>query len=156
MSRPEYVGADSRAGLHPGSAARVRRDRIARAGPLPRAAPALATITQPIAAHSRGARASPSSARPTSAATAGSRLIQMPKIRAGMRRSVSISSRYGMTDDSSPAAIPVPITASRSGSPRPADPAAAAGVTAAAATTIAMVSPEDPGNRRPVDALSRM
>ncbi len=48
--------------------------------------------------------ASPSSTRPTSAATAGSRLIQMPNVPAGTRRSASSSSRYGMTEDSSPIA----------------------------------------------------
>src|SRR5215831_3173617 len=86
---------------------------LSAAGPgwaAPRAAPAQATITQTIAAHSLGSRSSLSSTRPTSAATAGSRLIQMPNTRAGIRRSASSSSRYGMTEDSSPTAAPVPST----------------------------------------------
>ena len=49
-------------------------------------------MTQPIASHSRTASAWPSRTSPTRAATAGSRLIQMPKTRAGTRRSASSSS----------------------------------------------------------------
>ena len=62
-----------------------------------------------------------------------------------------------MTDESSPTATPVPSTPACSTEPCPADGlATAAGVTTRAATTMAITSPDDPANRRPVDALSRM
>jgi len=48
-------------------------------------------MTQPMAAHSRTDRTSPSTSSPTRAATAGSRLIKIPKTRAGIRRSASSS-----------------------------------------------------------------
>ena len=69
-------------------------------------APAQATMTQPIAAHSLAPAPGRAGSGPTSAATAGSRLIQMPNTPAGIRRSASSSSRYGITDDSSPIAGP--------------------------------------------------
>src|SRR5260221_1833353 len=62
-----------------------------------------------------------------------------------------------MTEDSSPTATPVARTPGRSRPPYPADPGtAAAGVTTTPATAIAIVSPDDPRKRRPVDALSSM
>ena len=91
---------------------------------------------------------------PTRAATAGSRLIQMPNTLAGTRRRVSSSREYGMIEDSSPMAAPVPSTAGRSRDRPPAS--RPDGVTASAATPMATVSPDEPGKRRPVAALSRM
>src|SRR5262249_29721478 len=68
----------------------------------PRAAPAQAIMTQPMASHSRTASAWSSRTRPTRAATAGSRLIQMPKTRRGIRRSAPISTGDGVIRESSP------------------------------------------------------
>ena len=71
------------------------KSKAAQAVPSPavRVVPAQAATTQPTASHSRGASTSSSRTRPASAATAGSRLIQMPNTRAGTRRSVSSSNR---------------------------------------------------------------
>ena len=88
LARPHGRSGPPR--LHPGwrlQACGAWDDRA-----LPRAAPAQATITQTIAAHSLTASASPSMTRPTRAATAGSRLIQMPNTLAGTRRRASSSS----------------------------------------------------------------
>ena len=54
--------------------------------------PALAAITRATASHCIGERTSCRKARPTRAATAGSRLIRMPKVRAGSAFSAIISS----------------------------------------------------------------
>ena len=78
------------------------------------AAPALATVTQPIASHWAAESAWFSMTTPTSAATAGSRLIQMPNTRAGTRRSASSSNRYGITDESRPISSPLTSAAGRS------------------------------------------
>src|SRR5436190_15180865 len=58
----------------------------------PRAAPALAATTSTIAASSRARRSWPSTTKPASAASAGSRLISTPKTASGSRRSDSSSS----------------------------------------------------------------
>ena len=78
----------------------------------------------------------------------------MPKTPAGIRRSASSSNRYGSTDDSSPIATPVARIPGRASAPRAAT--TAAGVTASAATPMAITSPDEPLNRRPVAALSKM
>lgn len=62
------------------------------ASPAVREAPTLAQTTRRMAATSPGPRISPSTARPISAATAGSRLMSTPKTCAGRRRSASSSS----------------------------------------------------------------
>src|ERR1700751_1142309 len=59
-----------------------------------------------------------------------------------------------MTEESSPMAMPVAITPGRSSAAPPA--ITAGGVTSTAAMIIAMTSPDDPANRRPVARLSKM
>src|SRR6201989_1810733 len=59
-----------------------------------------------------------------------------------------------MTEESSPMAMPVAITPGRSSAAPPA--ITADGVTSTAAMIIAMTSPDDPANRRPVARLSKM
>ncbi len=59
-----------------------------------------------------------------------------------------------MIEDSSPMPRPAPSTSGRSRARPPA--MMPTGVTATAATPIAMASPDEPGKRRPVAALSRM
>jgi hypothetical protein len=91
---------------------------------------------------------------PISAATAGSMLIHTPNTRIGIRRSDSSSSRYGMTEESTPIATPIASTAGRNIALPPA--ITAGGVTSTAATTMAMAKPDEPGKRRPVAELSTM
>jgi len=81
-------------------------------------------------------------------------LIHTPNSRIGIRRSDSSSSRYGMTEDRIPMAAPGASTAGRNMAPPPAT--RAGGVTMTAETTMAMASPAEPGNRRPVAELSTM
>ncbi len=121
---------------------------------MPTAAPALATITQPIASHCAADSDWLSMTMPTRAATAGSRLMQIPNTRVGIRRSVSSSNRYGITDESSPIRRPAASTTGSS-SARPAL-ATAAGVTTSAATPIPTTRPAEPLNRLPTRAVSRM
>jgi hypothetical protein len=111
-------------------------------------------MTQPMASHSLAAKDWPSRTSPTRAATAGSRLIQMPKTRGGIRRSASISSEYGMIEESSPMPRPASRMPGRSSAPRPA--AMPTGVITTAETSMAMASPAEPGKRWPVARLSRM
>ena len=78
----------------------------------------------------------------------------MPNTRVGIRRSASISSPYGTTDDSTAIARP---PSSSTGASRTADaPAAPYGSTSRAPTASATASPSRPGSTRPTRALARM
>ena len=104
--------------------------------------------------HSAGLRRWLSKARPIRAATAGWSDIQTPKSWAEIRRSASISSQYGMTEERMPMAAPM---ARRSGRNMRAPPWTTPGiVTATAATHMAMTSPVEPGMRWPVALLPMM
>jgi hypothetical protein len=109
-------------------------------------------MTQAMASHSTADRCWFSRIRPIRAATAGSRLIQTPKTRAGIRRSTSSSSQYGTTEDRTPIAAPSPTTFG----PNIARCPTPNGVTRTAATVIAMTRPADPENRCPLARDSRM
>src|SRR6185503_9170510 len=65
----------------------------------PRVAPTEAATTHSTAIHCGQRSDSPSTMRPTRAATAGSRLIRIPNTRGGIRRNASSSSEYGTTED---------------------------------------------------------
>ena len=91
---------------------------------------------------------------PASAATAGSSDISTPNTRAGILRSDSSSSEYGITEEASATTAAWARIAGASSSFPPC--ASPAGATSSAPTTIAIASPRPPGNSVPVRAESGM
>lgn len=127
-----------------------------RGGRTPDRAPATAfahTITT-IASHADGSSRSPSTRRPTSAASTGLMLMKMPKKWAGTRRNASMSASSGTAEDSSPAVSAHASATSVTG--RCQHTSTPTGTYASADTVAATAEPSSPGSRRPTVRLSRM
>ena len=82
--------------------------------------PGARATTRPIATRSIAPSAWPRTRKPASAATAGSSDISTPNTRAGIRRSDSSSSEYGITEEASATIAPWASSAGASSSRRPA------------------------------------
>src|SRR5438132_575052 len=94
---------------------------VAAGGAAVRVAPALATITSPMATTSRSESCWPRKRKPAAAPTAGSKLIRMPKSCLDRRRSAANSSENGMADERMATTSPMPrLRTLRSAPPAPA------------------------------------
>src|SRR3989442_838312 len=119
-----------------------------------RVAPALATITNPMATTSRRESRWPRKRKPAAAPMAGSRLIRIPKSCLERRRSAANSSENGTADERTATTRPMPrLPGLRSAPPAPVMPN---GSSANPATASANARPSGPGTRRPTLWLMTM